>query len=62
MIGDDGHVSPQAVDGGSGGVIPPYVITPLQAINDEAARMYAKPKPLHPLILFWLEGNDFTIK
>ena len=39
VVGDDGHVNPQAVDGGSGGVRPPFVITPLQAVNQEAAWM-----------------------
>lgn len=39
VIGDDGHVNPQALDKGSGGVNPPFIITPLQAISEEAAMM-----------------------
>ena len=39
VVGDDAELSPQVTGGGSGAVIPPFVISPLQAISEKAAQM-----------------------
>jgi hypothetical protein len=38
VFGDDAEGKPQAVDGGSGGVIPPFIISPLSALKTKAAQ------------------------
>jgi len=38
VLGDDADKDPNISGGGSGGVIPPFIVTPLAAINQRAAR------------------------